>query len=168
MRHLDSGKDNRGAPRYLWFVSYPDGAARKITNDLHDYDGVSVTADGKTIAAVQTQEALSISVTSRSDGDKGGATISSGSEILAEVGSARERVSWTPDNRIVYSSRAGGNWDLWTMNADGSGQKQLTFDSHNDLYPSVSSDGRYIFFASDRTAASTSGVCNRMGATRRN
>ncbi len=148
-----SAREQMDAPRQLWFVSYPDGAARKITNDLHDYNGVSVTADGKTIAAVQTQEALSISVASRSDGDKGGETLSSGSEILAEVGSARERVSWTPDNRIVYSSRAGGNWDLWTMNADGSGQKQLTFDSHNDLYPSVPSDGRYIFFASDRTGA---------------
>jgi Tol biopolymer transport system component len=39
------------------------------------------------------------------------------------------------------------------MSNDGSGQRQLTIDSHNDLFPAVSADGRFIFFASDRAGA---------------
>jgi Tol biopolymer transport system component len=34
-------------------VSYPDGKRTAITNDLNDYSGLSVTADGKTIATTQ-------------------------------------------------------------------------------------------------------------------
>lgn len=39
------------------------------------------------------------------------------------------------------------------MDKDGSGQRQVTVDSHNDLFPAVSADGRFIFFASDRAGA---------------
>jgi len=59
-------------------------------------------------------------------------------------------VTWTPDGRIVYSSIAGGNVDLWIMNADGTNQKQLTSDAAMDYSPYVSPDGRYIFFGSMR------------------
>ncbi|MBD0326361.1 MAG: PD40 domain-containing protein, partial [Pyrinomonadaceae bacterium] len=60
-------------------------------------------------------------------------------------------MAWTPDGRIVYSSAISGTWDLWVMKPDGSEQKQLTFDSRTNRYPSVSPDGRYIVFVSDRT-----------------
>jgi Tol biopolymer transport system component len=59
-------------------------------------------------------------------------------------------VTWTPDGKIVYTSLAGGNMDLWIMNADGSNQKQLTSDAAMDYGPYVSPDGRYIFFGSFR------------------
>jgi TolB protein len=59
--------------------------------------------------------------------------------------------SWTPDGRIVYVSTLSGNQDIWIMNADGSGRKQLTFDAHSDFDPSVSPDGRFIAFASERS-----------------
>jgi Tol biopolymer transport system component/DNA-binding winged helix-turn-helix (wHTH) protein len=139
-----SGRDQMDAPRQLWFVSYPDGALRKITNDLDDYTSVSLTGDGKTLAAVHTREKSSISVANARN-DPTNAT-----EIFSEVGAGRERITWTPDNRLLFCSRASGNWDIWSMNKDGSGAKQLTFDLHNDLFPAISADGASIFFASDR------------------
>jgi len=81
------------------------------------------------------------------------ADLSGVSEIFSEVGSVRDRISWSPDDRVVYCSRASGDWDIWIMNKDGSGQRQLTIDPHNDLFPAVSADGRFIFFASDRAGA---------------
>jgi Tol biopolymer transport system component len=143
-----SAREHKDAPRQLWFVAYPAGAARRITNDLHDYDGVSLTGDGKTLAAVLTQSTFSILVTPRGEHD-----LARTSEIYSEVGSGRERAVWTPNNRLVYCSRVSGNWDIWIMNRDGSQPRQLTVDSHNDLFPAVSPDGRYIFFASDRAGA---------------
>jgi Tol biopolymer transport system component len=146
-----SAREQMDAPRQLWFVSYPDGAARKITNDLHDYDNVSLTADGKTLAAVQIHGAFSISVAPHSNGNHADSDPSNQTrEIFSEVGIERERIAWTPDNRLVYCSRVSGNWDIWVMNKDGTEQKQLNVDSHNDLFPAVSTDGRYIFFGSDR------------------
>lgn len=56
-----------------------------------------------------------------------------------------------PDGRVVYTSKSGGNVDLWTMAPDGSGQKQLTADSRNNDQPVVSADGHSIVFTSDRT-----------------
>lgn len=148
-----SAREQMDAPRQLWLVSYPKGLARKITNDLLDYDSVSLSADGKSLAAAQTQETFSISVAPHKGSNEVSPDLSGASEIFSEVGSVRDRISWTPDDRVVYCSRASGDWDIWIMNKDGSGQRQLTIDPHNDLFPAVSADGRFIFFASDRAGA---------------
>jgi Tol biopolymer transport system component len=35
--------------------------------------------------------------------------------------------AWSPDGtKIVYESNQTGNYGIWVMNANGSGQKQLT------------------------------------------
>src|SRR5207237_5806152 len=44
----------------LRYVPFPSGKERRITTDLSNYMGASVTADGRTIASVQTQGSSSI------------------------------------------------------------------------------------------------------------
>ena len=39
------GKDQPASSLQLWQLSYPGGEARRITNDLNSYEGVSVAAD---------------------------------------------------------------------------------------------------------------------------
>jgi Tol biopolymer transport system component len=39
------------------------------------------------------------------------------------------------------------------MNADGTGQRQLTMNNQANVFPSVTPDGRYILYESDRTGA---------------
>jgi TolB protein len=51
--------------------------------------------------------------------------------------------------RIVYVSLVDGDNDIWVMNADGTGQEQLTFNSNNDFWPSWSPDGAFIVFESN-------------------
>jgi len=63
---------------------------------------------------------------------------------------AARNVIFGPDGRIVYSTDDG---DLWSVNADGSAQRQLTNNALHDFSPRVSPDGRYIFFASNRTGS---------------
>jgi Tol biopolymer transport system component len=43
-----------------------------------------------------------------------------------------------------------GNHEIWTIGADGSGQRQLTFHPAVDLNGVTSPDNRYIFFDSNR------------------
>jgi len=150
-----AAREEKDAPRQLWFIPYPGGAARKITNDLHDYDNLSLSGDAKTLVAVLRQPAFSIAIMPHDEGKQADPGLSRTifSEVGSDVGDGIGRLAWTPDNRLVYCSRAGGNWDIWVMNKDGSERRQLTLDAHNDLFPTVSGDGRYIFFASDRAGA---------------
>src|SRR6266545_1223201 len=60
-------------------------------------------------------------------------------------------VAWTPDGKIVYHSMAGGSEGIWIMDADGNNRSQLTTGETVDYQPSVSRDGRYIVFVSERT-----------------
>jgi TolB protein len=60
--------------------------------------------------------------------------------------------SWSPaGDKIAYTTwENGGEIDIFTVNIDGSGLKQLTGNSGENESPSWSSDGRMIVFASNR------------------
>jgi tol-pal system beta propeller repeat protein TolB len=59
--------------------------------------------------------------------------------------------AWSPDgSKIVFASFRDGNWDIYVMNADGSGQKRLTTDPEPDRDPVWSPDGSKIAFWSSR------------------
>ena len=60
---------------------------------------------------------------------------------------------WSPDGRsIAFDSQAeNGHVDIWTIGVDGSGLRQVTHDPADDIVPSWSRDGRFIYFSSNRT-----------------
>ena len=61
--------------------------------------------------------------------------------------------AWSPHgDRIAYWVKAqrGGQRDIWTMKPDGSDPVALTNDPPLDWAPVWSSDGRYVYFSSDR------------------
>lgn len=132
-----------GSSRQIWYVSYPAGKVRRITNDLNDYENVSLTADSSTLVTVQFERVSDIWMVP--DGDT-----SRASQITSNRYDGVGGISWTPDGRIVHVSRASGNSDIWVMNNDGTGNKQLTFDTGWNSRPAVSPDGRYIVFVSSR------------------
>jgi len=52
--------------------------------------------------------------------------------------------------RIAVSSNRDGNWDIYTMNADGTDLRRVTRHSSHDIRPVQSSDGSEIVFTSTR------------------
>jgi Tol biopolymer transport system component/DNA-binding winged helix-turn-helix (wHTH) protein len=143
---LTTVADYSFGPYQIWHVSYPDGKARRVTNDLSNYANVSLTSDSKHLVTVQSDIRPFVWVLPN-------AKTENAKQITSSPGTRNDYwgFSWTPDGKIVYVSIAGGNHDIWVMNADGTNQKQLTFGEHSDFDPSVSPDGRRIVFASERS-----------------
>jgi TolB protein len=60
--------------------------------------------------------------------------------------------SFSPDGkRIAFSSSRSGNSEIWVMDADGGGARNLTSNRASDTAPCWSPTGRELAFTSDRT-----------------
>jgi hypothetical protein len=59
--------------------------------------------------------------------------------------------SWSPDGtKIAVASNRDGNWEIYVVNADGSGSQRLTNNPATDLRPRWSPDGTKIAFQTNR------------------
>ncbi|KAF0134214.1 MAG: fibronectin I domain-containing protein, partial [Candidatus Saganbacteria bacterium] len=59
--------------------------------------------------------------------------------------------SFSPDGKkIVYDSDQDGNFDLWTINTDGSGKSKITSSSEAETKPSWSPDGSKIAYQNQK------------------
>ena len=133
------------SPAQIWTLSLPTGEMRRVTNDLNTYLGASVTADGSALVTVQTDRVPNVWVVAGGDAARARQITTGSGKFDGFYG-----LSWAPDGHVVYASMAGGGWDIWLMNADGTGQRQLTAGARSNYGPSVSPDGRYVVFVSNR------------------
>ncbi|HEY0171116.1 MAG TPA: hypothetical protein VGB98_08835, partial [Pyrinomonadaceae bacterium] len=143
-----SAAEQELSPAQIWQVSAQTGEVRRVTNDLNTYLGASLTADGSALVTVQTDRAPNIWVAPSGDAARARQITTGSGKFDGFYG-----LSWTPDGRVVYASMAGGNWDIWVMNADGSGARQLTVGARANYGPSVSPDGRHVVFVSNRAGS---------------
>jgi Tol biopolymer transport system component len=59
---------------------------------------------------------------------------------------------WSPDeNTLAYCAERNGNFDIYTIPADGGEETRLTTEDALDDGPEYSPDGKYIWFNSTRT-----------------
>ena len=125
----------------LWFISYPRGEARRLTNDLMDYQlcCLDLTPDGKTLVDTELTTVSDLWLA------PGGNTAKAKQITTKEF--AVGGFSWMPDGRIIFASQDG---NLYAVNQDGSGRTRLTPDDRPNWDPSVCGDGRYIVYAAYR------------------
>lgn len=134
---LFSARETLDGKSRIWEVS-ADGATRALTDDTANYNDLSLNRGGDKLVTTSISNSFRLH--------------------LAPVGEvnnpkvliAARSVTFAPNGRIIYSSDDG---DLWSIDPDGGNQRQLTNNSFNDFSPRVSPDGRYIFFASNRTGS---------------
>jgi serine/threonine protein kinase/Tol biopolymer transport system component len=128
----------------IWYLSYPAGEAHLLTDNLNNYVDLSLTANSSELATVQYGEQGNIWIAPSGNAFR---------QITSGVGLIEGRwgISWTPDGRIVYSSKSGDGRDIWMIDADGENRRQLTANARINGQPAVAPDGRYILFLSTRT-----------------
>ena len=148
------GGTGRGfaGPGQIYAISYPVGEVRRITFDLYDYNGLGLTADGKSLVTVKNEIHSSVWVGWM---DKGQAIKES---VQPEVDGA-DGLDWTPDGRIVYTALRAAEENLAIMDADGSRRRFLTtLEVPGEFIagPSVCGDGRHVIAVS--THGGTSGL----------
>jgi serine/threonine protein kinase/Tol biopolymer transport system component len=151
-----SAVDRDSRLQQLWHLSHPDGTARRLTNDLNNYAGISLATETGDLVTIRYDQSSNMWVTpiapeTPSRSLRNGPMIdTSRARQITSGGVKYYGGAWTPDGRIVYASDASGNRDLWIMDQDGGNQKQITSESGDNVQPTVSPDGRYIVFVSDR------------------
>jgi DNA-binding winged helix-turn-helix (wHTH) protein/Tol biopolymer transport system component len=103
----------------LWTISYPKGEARRLTNDLNDYDAsLDMTRRGDTVAAIAGAAVSNVWVFAGADSLRG-RQITSGNLAMFSVSEA-------PGGKFLSTSVDG---EVWTTNSDGS-QHAIFADVH--------------------------------------
>lgn len=119
-----------------WDVNNPPGDSRRITIDTTSgtWMSLDVSPDGRTIAFDLLGDIYLLPI-------EGGEARAIDSGLAWSM-----QPRFSPDGtQIAYTSDAGGGDNIWIMNADGSGKRQLTHEDFRLLNnPWWSPDGQYI------------------------
>lgn len=72
---------------------------------------------------------------------------------LTNQGEDCRQPNWSPNgNKILYQKQANNQWNIWTMNTDGTNKIQVTHNLGNCTDASFTADGQNIVFSSDYQA----------------
>jgi TolB protein len=127
----------------IWFIPYPAGTARRITNDLADYRDFGVPSDASRLVTIQSEKKANIWLAPTDDLDHP-------AQLTATSYDGLNGMSWTPDGKLVYTSQIAGEQNIWITDRNHSEPKQLTSHAGFNEQPLVSPDGRYIVLLSNR------------------
>jgi Tol biopolymer transport system component len=102
------------------------------------YDGEKIVFGRETVSTNPVSEDIYVM---NSDG-------STPVNLTGEISQKCVEPKWSWDGtKIVYSLLAGvDDYDIYTMNADGTGKQALVTGTTNDVWPGFSPDGKYIVF----------------------
>lgn len=135
--------------RQIWRIGYPDGSTRRITNDLNNYTGLSVSTDGLRIVSTKQDFASNVWVYPAGDASAG-RELTSGAYGHFSLGDLR----FATEDRIVFDARNEVHRDLWITGVNGSEKRRLTENMGSRNTEAVTtSDGRFIYISSNRTGS---------------
>jgi Tol biopolymer transport system component/DNA-binding winged helix-turn-helix (wHTH) protein len=143
-----AAREAAATPLRLWQIELARATMRPLTTDISDYLLAGLTGDGQRLAAVRVDVARSLWVAPVTD-------LARARQVASDAGelSELESLSWTADDRVLYTSTESGNADIWVFDPATGARRQLTKNPRDDFTPVGSPDGRTIVFASNRSGA---------------
>ncbi len=159
-----------------------DGKSLDLTlNRKGDSDIYNVDLNGKIKEKLVGHRGIDISSSRSPDGSK--IVFTSGRSGLSQVyvkdlkTGSEERITfdfneatspvWSSKGRIAFDGITKGKHDIYTINPDGTGLKQLTDSDGNNEDPCWSPDGMYIVFSSNRSGGYHLYIMNAYGYNQR-
>jgi len=129
-------------PKQISYVAYPSGEVQKVTNDLNNYQHLSLTSNGEVLVAEQSITQEKIWIVPKD-------TPTQARSVTSDLGSYSD-VNWTPEGRLIFASTTTGKSEFWELGVDGSSPRQVTFDAVNKYEPVVCGGGKYIVYISSQ------------------
>ena len=137
----------------IGYLRFPDGELHPLTADTNDYEGLSLSKDGKTLAAIQSRLRFELSIAGLSDLDHA-RPISLSSQLTIW------RWDWFPNGTLLLPQ--SGTFKIVTP--DGK-ETVLTSDTkHISDQVSVCGDGRYVVYREVGRASAASANLWRIDA----
>jgi serine/threonine protein kinase len=135
---LSWDKDTNFTRHRIVEVSYPSGTARAVTHDVSDYTDLSLSADGRMMATVLSQDHFNIFLAPAS---------TSGSDQARQLDSGVRvyNFSWTPDGQMIFDQADALN--LFNPDTENRTPLTSTLPGGSAWYPVSCANGRYVVFS---------------------
>jgi TolB protein len=128
-----------GGDKDIWRMSVETGEAEELVAGEGDQFMARAAADG---ALVYVEDGGDDDVILLEDGVKRNLSRSPGIDTMA---------SFSADGGVIYfTSNRGGNYDVFAVNRDGSGVREVIASESLEARVSASPDGQYLTIASDK------------------
>ena len=123
-----------GSPGQLYRLPYPVGPLSRLTNDVSNYVGASLTSDGSGLVTGLRDWRMDLWV---GDGDGGG-----GRDIVRRAPISVDRLAWSGE-QLLYGTVVGGRPAIMRVTPGQDTSEEVLLDA---LSPGVTSDGSTIVF----------------------
>ena len=150
--------DRKSRIYYLWADQQNDWVLKRGEESVYGEDPYWM-ADGRVAYVLHNLVPEDQLLTMESDG--------SDPDVLWNDLTVRSPAASSDGRFVTMMSMRSGNWEIYRLNADGSGLVQLTDNPANDGLPTWSLDGKSIAFVSDRGGTWGLWVMNADGRSQR-
>lgn len=155
----------------LYVMNLKSGKTKRITTDLGYDGGAWYSPDGKKIIWRASRPKTEAAIKEYKDLLAQGLVAPTNMEVwvanadgsdakqITSLGQANWAPNFMPDGNIIFCSnheyKRGFPFNMYTLNADGSGMEKVSRDKGFDAFPMFSPDGKKIIFCSNRNNGGT-------------
>jgi eukaryotic-like serine/threonine-protein kinase len=130
----------------LFRVTYPEGSVSSITNDLNDYEGLSLSADASALSTSVHQRYSHLWISDLFSGHLGNPVqVSFGSDAVFD---GAYGLDWAGNGRIVYTTPENDGWNLRAIAKTGV-SRPIPSGSGYHAEPAVCPDGHTVLYEAD-------------------
>ena len=97
----------------LWYLSYPAGIARRLTNDVDFYSTLSLHPNSTALVTSQSRRRRNVWIAPVDREVHAGPSGSIETGRARHITSGYARLTWVPDGQLVYSSIQSGTVEIW-------------------------------------------------------
>jgi len=126
--------------RQIKFQPYPSGELQNVTNDLNEYEDITVTGDSKSLATIQEQRSVGIYLGAAPAKWPGDITVSS---TPVTTGQAEgDWLQWSSDGKLFFDDQ---DFHGFHMNPDGSSRARVPDRDTSAAYPIPCGTDAFIY-----------------------